>query len=457
MGGGRDFWSGRTGFVLATTGSAVGLGSIWKFPYEVGANGGGAFLLFYLLGLTLIVFPLMLAEFAIGRRGGFDATRAIAAVAAGHGVSPRWRFLGLLGVATAFLILSFYSVIGGWAVAYAVDTALNGLPLGDARLAQARFDTLLASPGVMTAYHALFMGATAMIVARGIAGGIETASKILLPALAVLIVVLAVFSMAQGDFPATLRFLFAIDLEHLTLRVALEALGLGFFSIGVGLCLMVTYAAYASADMDLRDVALAAIVADTMISLVAGLAVFPVVFAEGLDPASGAGLMFVTLPVAFAKIPLGAPAAALFFILLIIAAIASAISMLEMPVVLLSRLSGWTRPRATLACALACWVCGLATVYSFNYWADRHPLAAIPNFSNATVFDLIDHLTSDIMLPLGGLGIAVFSGWALPSRLLTEELRSSPFATGLLRFLLRYAIPFSIIVLTAGQLTRRGG
>lgn len=454
MSGGRDFWSGRTGFVLATTGSAVGLGSIWKFPYEVGANGGGAFLLFYLLGLTLIVFPLMLAEFAIGRRGGFDATRSIAMVATANGASGQWRILGLLGVATAFLILSFYSVIGGWAVAYAVDTALNGLPAGDARLVQARFDALLASPGVMTAYHALFMGATAAIVARGIAGGIEKASKVLLPALAVLIVVLAGFSMAQGDLPATLRFLFAVDLRHLTLRVALEALGLGFFSIGVGLCLIVTYAAYAGADMDLRNAAVATIVADTMISLIAGLAVFPVVFAEGLDPASGAGLMFVTLPVAFAKIPLGAPAAALFFVLLIMAAIASAISMLEMPVALLLRLTRWTRPRATAACALACWACGLATVYSFNYWSDWHPLAAVPMFSKATVFDLIDYLTSDVLLPLGGLGLAVFAGWALRSRLLAEELRTGAVVTDLLRLLLRYAIPISIIVLAVGQITR---
>jgi NSS family neurotransmitter:Na+ symporter len=185
----------------------------------------------------------------------------------------------------------------------------------------------------------------------------------------------------------------------------------------------------------------------------AGLAVFPVVFAEGLDPASGAGLMFVTLPVAFAKIPFGTLAAALFFVLLIIAALASAISMLEMPVALLSRLSRWTRPRAAIACGLACWVCGLATVYSFNHWSNWHPLAVIPNFSKATVFDLIDHLTSDVMLPLGGLGLAVLTGWVLPSRLLVEELRFSARVTEILRLLLRYAIPVGILVLSAGHMT----
>jgi NSS family neurotransmitter:Na+ symporter len=449
----RDVWSGRTGFILATTGSAVGLGSIWKFPYEVGAHGGAAFLLFYLLGVTLIVFPLMLAEFAIGRRGGVDAARGLAAVAVAYRASARWRMVGLLGVATSVLILSFSSVIGGWAIAYAVDTVLHGLPGGNPHLVQQRFDTLMASPLVMIACHALFMGATGIIVARGVAGGIETASRVLMPALVLLIVVLAVFSMTQGDFGATARFLFALDPAHVSAHVALEAVGLGFFSIGVGLCLMVTYAAYADADMDLRNVAAATIVADTVISLMAGFAVFPIVFAEGLDPASGAGLMFVTVPVAFAKIPFGAAAAALFFVLLVIAALASAISLLEMPVALLSRQAGWTRPRAAIACAAACWACGLATVFSFNIWSGWYPLRAIPGFARATVFDLIDRLTSDVMLPLGGLGLAVFAGWALPPRFLADELRLGPRAASLLRALLRYAIPAGILALTAGHIT----
>ena len=439
----KDFWSSPTGFILATIGAAVGLGSIWKFPYEVGANGGGAFVLFYGLGLVLIVFPLMLVEFAIGRRGRSDAADAIARVAREVGGSRLWALVGLLGIIAAFLILSFYSVIGGWAVAYAVDIASRGLDGLDAPSAQARFDTLMSAPVTMVAYHLLYMAAVACIVARGIAGGIEKACKLLMPILIVLIVGLGLFSSAMGDVGATLRFLFRLDPAHLTLNAALDALGL--FSIGVGLALMITYAAYAGADVDLRKVAIVTILGDTAVSLAAGFAIFPIVFAEGLDPASGPGLMFVTLPLAFARIPGGAVAAFGFFLLLIVAAIASGISMLEMPVAALSR-RGWSRARATAATAAACWVCGLATVLSFNAWAGWHPLSAVPAFAKATVFDLLDHVTSNIMLPLGGFALALFAGWTLPARLLAEEAGLAPHTSRLMQFLLRFIVPACIAV-----------
>jgi NSS family neurotransmitter:Na+ symporter len=357
----QDFWSSPTGFTLATVGAAVGLGSIWKFPYEVGANGGGAFVLFYLLGLGLIVFPLILVEFAIGRRGRSDAASAIANVAAVVGASRLWALVGLMGIAAAFLILSFYSVIGGWAIAYAVDTGVRGLTGLDARAAQLRFDALMAAPLTMAACHLVYMVAVAFIVARGISRGIEEACKFLMPVLIGLIVCLSLFSIVQGDINATLRFLFRLDAGYLTVSAALDALGLGFFSIGVGLSLMITYAAYAGPDVNLRKVAIVTIVGDTAVSIFAGLAIFPIVFAEGLDPASGPGLMFVTLPLAFARMPGGGFAALGFFLLLIVAALASGISMLEMPVAGLVR-RGWPRLRATLATAAACWLCGLATV-----------------------------------------------------------------------------------------------
>jgi len=442
----RDFWSGRTGFVLATIGAAVGLGSIWKFPYEVGANGGGAFLLLYLAGLALIVFPLMLVEFAIGRRGRADAAYAIITVAAAAGASRRWGLCGLLGVAAAFIILSYYSVIGGWAIAYAVNTALQGLGGADVRAVQARFDALLAAPLTMTAYHLVFMAAVAFIVAGGVSKGIEAACKILMPILIGLIVIIGLFSMTQGDLAATWRFLFSIDPGHMSLRVALDAVGLGFFSIGVGFSLMITYAAYAGAEVDLREVAIVTILGDTAVSMAAGFAVFPVVFAEGLDPAAGSGLMFVTLPLAFAKIPGGTIAAVGFFVLLVVAAVASGLSMMEMPVAMLTH-RGWSRRRATIAAAAAIWLCGLPTVLSFNYWATWHPFAAVPLFADATVFDLLDHLTSNMMLPLGGISLALFAGWTLPPQLLADEIGIGPRAGRLLRFLLRYIVPTCVAVL----------
>ena len=425
-------------------GSAIGLGSIWKFPYEVGTNGGGGFVLFYLLGLALIVFPLLLVEFAVGRRGRSHAIASIAAVAAASGASRVWAAVWLVGVIASVIILSFYSVIGGWALAYVVDAVRDGLP-GQAPAVQARFDALLASPLRMTVYHTLFMAATAAVVARGIAGGIERASLYLMPALIALVVVLAIYSSLNGAAAAALRFLFAFDLAALSPRAALEALGLGFFSIGVGLAVMLTYAAYAGPEFELRTVATVTLLSDTAISLVAGMAVFPVVFAERLDPSSGPGLMFVTLPVAFARMPLGAAAAVAFFVLLSVAALASAMSLLEMPVALAHRWLGWSRRGAALVSAVVCWGLGLASVLSFNLWAGYRPLAWLPGLDALSVFDSFDHVASNVLLPLGGLGLALFGGWVVPARVLAAELGLSRPAGRVTVLLLRYVVPLGII------------
>jgi len=258
-------WSGRIGFILATIGSAVGIGSVWKFPYEVGANGGGAFVLLYVAGLALVVVPLMLAEFAIGRRGRADPSASIASLARTAGASRRWAAAGALGVLTGYLILSFYSVIGGWTLGYAVETARHGLPGADAQAVRERFDAFLASPWRMLGWHAVFMATAAVVVARGVERGIETASKVLMPLLVALMLALAAWSVAEGDLASTLRFLLKPDPQHLNARTALEALGLGFFSIGVGLGMMITYAAYSGAEVSLRQVAIVSVVADTLI------------------------------------------------------------------------------------------------------------------------------------------------------------------------------------------------
>jgi NSS family neurotransmitter:Na+ symporter len=446
----REFWSSRLGFSLATIGSATGLGSIWKFPYEVGTNGGGAFILCYLLGLGLIVFPLMLVEFALGRHGRADAIRSIAVAAEENAASPRWRAVGALGIVTAFLILSFYSVIGGWALAYAVDT-IQGLPGGTADAVKARFDALLASPGRIAVYHTVFMTLTAFIVGRGIAEGIEAACKILMPILMALLAVLSLYAAVQGDVSAALRFLFAVHASDITTKVGLEALGLGFFSIGVGLAVMVTYGAYAARDIDLRTVAVATIVGDTVVSCLAGLAVFPIVFTEKLDPASGPGLMFVTLPLAFARLPMGTLAAIAFFVLLAIAGLASAMSLLEMPVAYLRR-RGWPRVSATATAASGCWLLGWVSVFSFNRWAEWFPLGGLPAFRRATVFDLLDQLTSNMLLPAGGLGLAILAGWVLPPSLLVDELRLGRTGAALLLVLLRYVVPCAIVLVALASL-----
>jgi NSS family neurotransmitter:Na+ symporter len=323
--------------------------------------------------------PLMFAEFAIGRRGRRDAAGSIAAVASAHGAARRWALVGALGVTTGFLILSFYAVIGGWTIGYAVETAVKGIP-ADPRAVQERFDAFPASPLRLFAYQFAFLAVTAVIVARGVAAGIEAAAKLLMPILAALMLALAAYAAIEGDLAAALRFLLRLDPQYLTARTALEALGLGFFSIGVGLGLMITYAAYSGSDIDLKQVALVSVAADTGISFLAGLAVFPIVFAYGLDPASGPGLVFVTLP-----------------------------------------------------------------------------LASMGVLVEATPYDLLDHLTSNILLLLGGLAIGLFSGWAVPDRPLIEELRLRPAGARVLRFTLRYVVPAAIAAAALSSLVFRPG
>ena len=439
------------GFTLATIGAAIGLGSIWKFPYEVGANGGGAFLFFYLLGLVLIVFPLMLTEFVIGRRGRGDAASAIAAVAHHAGASCSWGVIGVVGVAASFIILSFYSVIAGWAISYSIETPFIGLTGQNAPEAQARFDHLLASPLSMGVYHAAYMGTVGFIVARGISRGIEGACKFLMPILMVLILALSLFSITQGDVWAALRFLLHVDAKHFTSRVALDALGLGFFSIGVGMSVMITYAAHARSEMKFaqdrdhhnlrRHRNFTRRGACDLSASLRGR--------SGPRQRTGIALRYTTSGVC--KGPGRTIRGDWHFFLLVVAGVASGLSMLEMPVAALMQ-HGWRRTQATAVCAVACWICGLATIFSFNIWSTWHPLAAIPMFANSSVFDLLDHFTSNVMLPLAGLALALFVGWKLPSSLLAEEIGIAVYSVMILRFLLRYLIPASIAIVTIFQI-----
>jgi NSS family neurotransmitter:Na+ symporter len=436
-------WTSRSGFILATIGSAIGVGSIWKFPYEVGSNGGGAFVLVYLVGLVLVVVPLLLAEFAIGHRGQADAATSMEVVAIEESASPRWRFFGLLGAVTAFLILSFYAVVGGWTLTYAFDTLIGGLPSGSEDVSRS-FDDLMASPGRMATFQALFLGLVALVVIRGVQKGIESAMKVLMPLMALLLVALTIYSLRNGAASEAFRFLFVPEFGDLTGRGVLDALGLGFFSIGVGLGILLTYAAYSPPDADLKTVAVASVVADTVISFMAGLAVFPIVFANDLDAASGPGLVFETLPVAFGTMPAGRVVAGAFFALLTVAALGSAISMLEAVVAVLDRRLNWSRPFSVAVSASTCFVAGLATVFSFNEWSEFHPFGWMERYSDATVYDLLDDATSQLMLPAGGLAIAIFTGWILSDRLLRDELQLSGVALLGLRWTLRVIAPVTI-------------
>lgn len=439
-------WSGGLGFTLASMGSAIGLGSIWKFPYEAGVNGGGSFVLPYLAGLAIIVVPLMMAEFVIGRTARGNAQRSIKTVATNSGGSSRWQLAGLLGVIAGFLILSFYSTIGGWTLSYGLDAIWGNAFQVDAPASEARFAALLSSPIRIATFQFLFMLVTALIVAGGVEGGIETACRILMPVLFAILIGLAIYALVVGDAWRALEFLFFVDPSRLNPRVWLDALGLGFFSIGVGLGLMITYAAYAPVELDLRRAALLTVAGDTAASFLAGLAIFPLVFAYGLDPSEGPGLMFVALPIAFAQMPFGDLVATTFYALLFMSALASAISLLELVVAWLVGI-GLDRRVASATAAMACCFVGIPTVLSFNLWSDWHPLGSVPAFSHATVFDLIDFLTSDVLLPAGGLLIAVFAGWVIQVETWQRELKLSAAGIRGLRGLLGIVVPALIMAI----------
>jgi NSS family neurotransmitter:Na+ symporter len=269
---------------------------------------------------------------------------------------------------------------------------------------------------------------------------------ILIPTLIVLILVLAIYALMRGGFWTTWNYLFAFDISKITPKIALEALGLGFFSIGVGLSIIIAYAAYADRNINLRQVAIVTLVSDTAVSFLAAFAIFPIVFAENLDPSSGPGLVFITLPLAFSHVPLGAVASIAFFTLLLVAAIGSAISFLELAAAPLQHVLKCSRTTATVACGAICWTLGIATVLSFNVWAEWFPLSFIPGFARATWFDLIDHLTSNVLLPIGGFGIAIFVGWAVPRSMVAQELGLGAAVLNALYVLLRYVVPAGIAI-----------
>jgi len=415
-------WSSRLTFTLAAVGAAVGLGNIWKFPFMAGTNGGGAFVLVYLICALTIATPILMAELLIGRRGRESPPTAMARLASEAGRSRRWSLLGWAGALVGYLIVSFYSVIAGWAMAYVVKSATGALVGLDAQASKATFDALLTDPLTLALWHLAFMAATAFIVARGLNAGIERAVRILMPALFVMLLIMVAYAGYAGAFARGAAFLFAFDLSNVAGSTVLMAIGQAFFSIGVAMGLMMMYGAYMPKRINITRSALVIALADTTVALLAGLAIFPLVFGNGLDPAEGPGLIFVTLPIAFGNMPLGSAFGCLFFLLLTFAALTSSIALLEPLVARIAehpRLS--RRGSATITGATA-WIVGLGTVFSFNYWNDLHLLGTFQPFVGKTFFDLIDYLTANVLMPLGGMCIALFAGWFMTRRTLLDEL-----------------------------------
>lgn len=444
----HEAWSSRAAFLLAAIGAAVGLGNIWKFPYMAGAHGGSAFVLVYLLSIALIALPILVAEIALGRMGQQSPPHAIGIVARRHGHSSTWSLLGWLGLLAAYLIATYYSVIAGWTMVYVYRSAAGDLLGIDGGTATAAFDALLASPVQMTAWHGGFMLITAAILTRGLKQGIEKTAMVLMPALFILLLLLVGYSALEGDMPAALRFLFRFDLAALDGKVVLMAIGQAFFSIGVAMGLMLGFGAYLDESISIARSALIIVSADTLVAVLAGVAIFPIVFANGLNPSEGPGLVFVSLPIAFAQMPGGVVFGTLFFLLLWVAALTSMIGVLEPMVAWLEEASGLDRrPAAGIVCA-SIFVLGLGTVFSFNLWSQWHPLGVLQRFSSASLFTVLDYLTANVMMPLGGLLLALFAGWMLPTaEIAAQSGITSPRLFSAWYQLLRWLVPPAIVAI----------
>jgi NSS family neurotransmitter:Na+ symporter len=445
-------WSNWPTFIMAVAGSAVGLGNIWKFPYITGENGGGAFVIVYLACIAVIGLPVMIAEIMLGRRGRMSPVRSMVALAREANASRHWGLVGGMMMLAAFLILSFYSVVAGWAIPY-IGHAVSGTFTGASPDAVGGiFGGLLASPGKLLLWHTIFMALTVGVSASGVKGGIERAVTVLMPGLFVLLIVLIVYNMAAdgASFAKAVGFLFHPDFSKLTADAVLVAIGHAFFTLSIAAGALFAYGSYLHGGTSIATTSFGIAIIDTLVALMAGLAIFPIVFAHGLEPGAGPGLVFVTLPIAFGKMPAGQIMGTVFFVMLVVAAWTSSISLLEAVVEWLQE-RGLGRAMASVCVSGGAWLLGVTTVLSFNAWKGFHPLGFIERFDGKTLFDLYDFLTANIMLPLGALLMAVFAGWIM-SRQDTEGELAMGSGYGLWRPLIRYVAPIGIGIIFIANL-----
>ncbi|MEO8408949.1 MAG: sodium-dependent transporter [Propionivibrio sp.] len=438
----RSHWTSRWAFIMVTAGSAIGLGNLWKFPYMAGTNGGSAFVLVYLACIVGIGLPLLMAETLLGRRGQGNPMDAMGTVAREAGVGSYWRALGFVGTIGALMILSFYSVVAGWILDYMVRAfgAYGGFTGITVESAAPMFGALLADPLKMIGWHTVFMVLTILVVARGVTGGIERANKIMMPALFVILIVLIIYGIVAADMPAAIRFMFHFDARQISPSVILAAMGHSFFTLSLGMGSIMTYGSYLDCNTSIARNCFYVALADTVIALLAGLAIFSVVFANGLAPAAGPGLILQTLPLAFAQMPLGQLVGVLFFVLVVFAAWTSSISLLEPFVSFLIERTSLSRVQAAWVTGLAVWCSGSAVALSFNDWSEV-------KIFGLGFFDLFDTLTSRLIMPISGLLIAVFVGWVMHKKHVAEELQLAGGGFALWYNLLRFVSPVVITLI----------
>ena len=440
-GAAHEQWSSRFGFLMAAVGFAVGLGNIWRFPYVTGENGGAAFVMVYLACAFAIGVPILMAEILIGRRGRMSPPGSMREVALAEGKSRHWQWAGGLNLLAAFMIEVVYCVVAGWVLLYLFKALVTGFAGVDASTAELQFSNALSDvPGLMS-WTVLGLAISGAIVYAGVQKGIERTVRILMPTLFGLLVLLAIYNVFAGGFEAAVAYLFTADFSKIDGAMILAAIGQAFFSIGVAMAGMMTFGAYLPKDISISQSVLIIIVADTLVALVAGLVIFPAVFNYGLDPAGGAGLIFQTLPVAFAQMPGGHIVSVMFFLLLSVAAITSMVGLIEPVVSWLEEQRGFARPASTVMVIGAVAVTSVVGVLSYNVWAG----VTVFGFDLNTA---LDFLPNQIMLPLGGLLIALFVGWFVSKASAQQELAMGNEALfEVWYFLIRYLVPVAVLVI----------
>jgi NSS family neurotransmitter:Na+ symporter len=444
----HEKWSSATVFMLATVGAAVGLGNLWRFPFVAGQNGGAAFVLIYIGFVLLLGLPVMMAELAMGRRGGGSPVASMRHLAQEAGTSSFWLSIGWISILIPLVGLSYYSVVGGWSIDYVFMAAANAFADFTGQESQNTFNLVLASPWRVLFFHALFIASGVIVVARGVGKGIEAVSKYMMPALFAILIILVINSIFNADIARGIDFLFNPQFDKITPNVVFMAMGQAFFSLAIGVGVMLTYGAYVPASISLPKAAFVIALADTGVAILAGVAIFPVVFASDLDPAGGPGLIFVTLPVAFGGMQGGYIVGLLFFILLFFAAYSSVLGMLEPVVSYLEEHRGYSRPKMAMLTGLCSWFIGIAACLSFNVWADVRLLDWVPYLADKSIFDLLDFFIANFLLPLNAMLIALFAGWMMTKQSILQELGvQNPVAAGFLRFALRYIAPVSVFAI----------
>lgn len=443
----RDGFGSRFGVLVAVAGSAVGLGNLWRFPYLVGNNGGAAFIIMYLSFVIVLCLPIMFSEFIIGRRTQSNAFGAIKKLA------PKsiWLLIGVISVAASISIMSFYSVVGGWTIEYIVNSFSSDFLTSNNNLLNSKFNDFVSSPIKPLIQHLIFLGLSAMIVVAGIKNGIEKYSKILMPGLFVLVLLLAIRSLTLDGASEGVKFLFYPDFSKLQGDSILAALGQAFFSLSLGMGCIITYGSYVKKEENLLKISLMTAFADTGFAILAGLAVMPAVFAFGISPSEGPSLVFITLPQIFAQLPFGNILSIIFFIILLVAAITSAISLLEVIVAYMTEELKFTRRNAVIISFLIIGFLGSLSSLSEGVLSDF-------KIFGKTIFDTFDFMSSNVFLPIGGLLVVLFVGWKMASKDVKDELSSggairlNGVLFGGIMFIIKFIAPIAISVVLLNSL-----